>query len=104
MKKLSVQDWGRMIDIRLLLKDGTKSILLTKDLEMIREHISMNQEITFKPILRRLEDMTSEEREEYELNIVSLIRCAPEDYLDSIGIDQRGYIKSGLAIDAREVE
>jgi len=124
MKKLSIQEWGRMIHIRLLLKDGTKSILLTKDLEMIREHISMNQEITFKPILRLIKDMTEEENAEFRARFTVPLECEcvfenegfstdfgdflymikEYDWLDSKGFDIRNWIKLGLAVDAREVE
>jgi len=81
---------------------------------------------TIKPILRRLEDMTGEETaEEFRIKCecnkeihsaaassdgfkirekqVELV-AAMVDFRDSIGIDQRGWIDAGLAVDAKEVE
>lgn len=72
-----------------------------------------NDEI--KPILRRLEDMTEEEKAFYGSTFKQIeigggwvpnglcIRTETAhtfDYLDSIGIDCRGWIDAGLAIDA----
>jgi len=72
-----------------------------------------------KPILRSIEDMTEEEFEKYHKILDELTEDQLDflsgkkptysevkiiDYLDSIGIDQRGWIEQGLAVDAREVE
>jgi len=76
--------------------------------------------ILCKPILRRFEDMTEDEIEmAYEIdretceggcsecNINDFAFCKTSlkmiDYLDNIGIDQRGWIDSGLAVDEKEV-
>jgi len=60
-----------------------------------------------KKVLRRIEDMTEEEKREFrrifneypeEISLCRPYEIEEIDYLDSIGIDQRGYIDAGLAV------
>lgn len=114
MNKLTAQQWGRIIGCRCTLSnaessfDGVKFEAVGLCLRAERLYNENGNEFPMeecKPILRTFDQMTEEEKEKHNLlvftsNIQYEIGDSAYivDYLDSIHVDQRGWIEAGLAI------
>ena len=136
MKKLNIQDWSKMMGQKCIIyqtdrqgsKCNTIGDVAVVDLNRIGVgHEFPNYYITFhcindcKPVLRRVEDMTKEEKEElmrisnsktrsececciqHDTSIL-FIDTSISDWLESKGFDIRGWIDEGLAVDAKTVK
>jgi len=116
--KLTAQDWGKIIGCKCgftTTRNGGgkvhsgkivgvntfgESTQIILELEMTRNRCEHNVDslmTTLKPILRTFDQMTEEEETEH-WGLWANDDCDHVDYLDSIHIDQRGWIKAGLAI------
>ena len=119
---LTARDWGRLLGCKVerQLSSGSEvdgqrwrgyGTLSVDLLSQITRAIDRGQEVPLKPVLRTFDQMTEEERvyflsefgSVYDDDIPSYrIRKANNvkeiDYLDSIHVDQRGWIDQGLAI------
>lgn len=117
MGRLTVQDWGRMSGNKAMYKQEVfevKNLLVHEcGVLFIGDGYEQVKADECKPILRMIEDMTEYEQGVYcslygqeqrntEL-LIDVSHVKAIDYLDSIGIDIRGWIDKGLAIDAKEI-
>ena len=106
--KLTARDWGKMIGNKAQCM-VTGAIFTIEDIDARYGDIeigdyrgNMFDADQCKPILRRYDDMTGEEEIELDDLIDSVSKdTLLYDYIDSIGVDQRGWIDRGLAV--REV-
>ena len=123
---LTTRDWGRMIGINIIYNNGSIFQVVGTLCELLIvkpfNHLEMDK---CKPILRKIEDMTEEEKRQLDkLDKEACEKCKLEvcpidygenpcrcpavvgeiDYFDRIGIDQRSWIEKGLAVYTKELE
>jgi hypothetical protein len=119
---LTMKQWAKMIGQKVLKKQEIAEIEAVCKLNEPGLNATFSVEIRYldgtyfcdmirnelKPILRRIEDMTEEEerisREIYVSSNSVRDWNILVDYIDSIGVDQRGWIDAGLAIDVKTLE
>ena len=137
---LTVRDWGKLIGKKVVKCFGTdnQEIFTLLAVGYLDSYYLQHGDVDIgypsneipdfcKPILRRIEDMTEEEKGEFEKefingklltignfsyeegNPITMIKhfyhfeIAHYDWLDERGFDIRGWIDQGLAIDGKEV-
>jgi hypothetical protein len=109
MNKLTAQDWGRLIGCKVIWSEPDTGIEYTGTLQGVRAYSNCSMldvggvdyavnANDCQPILRTSSrtsgQMTDVEIEKY----LKLCQKDRVDYLDSIYVDQRGWIETGLAV------
>jgi len=132
MKKLDARSWGRMIGQKIKTTNGIFKLIGINTNgeydELVTNNVNSCRQFHYagdcKPILRDIDDMTHEEKNEFckhfelERNNISgftqfgfldngfnvYYRVWHLDWLESKGMDIRGWIDEELAVDAKEVK